>query len=206
MRRRASSSRTVAATCRLCSSDSCLSVVCVVTPLSPQEPVRSRTAPHRPAQARHRGGGPRLNNVEHHARTRAPLRHNIETIFEGARHMAKSEEISEEIQTGIHSRPFRPIRLAIAQSVTAILLAIAAFLASLQPAWSMLARPGDARSGSLLLKHEGSYTEAARLGIDVDLTVSGPTIRGRVTQIFRNPTNEWIEAIYVYPLAEGGAV
>ena len=28
----------------------------------------------------------------------------------------------------------------------------------------------------------------SRLGIDVDLTVSGPTVRARVTQIFRNPT------------------
>ena len=36
--------------------------------------------------------------------------------------------------------------------------------------------------------------------------MSGPTIRGRVTQIFRNPTSDWVEAIYVYPLAEGGAV
>ena len=111
-----------------------------------------------------------------------------------------------EIQTGVHSGSFRPIRLALAQTAAAILIAIAAFLASLQPAWSMLARPGDARSGSLLLRTEGGYAEAARLGIDIDLTVSGPTIRGRVTQIFRNPTNEWIEAIYVYPLAEGGAV
>ena len=112
----------------------------------------------------------------------------------------------EEIQTGVHSGPFRPIRLAMSQGAAAILLAIAAFLVSLQPAWSMLARPGDARSGSLLLKSEAGYAEAARLGIDIDLTVSGPTIRGRVTQIFRNPTNDWIEAIYVYPLAEGGAV
>ena len=106
--------------------------------------------------------------------------------------MAKNGEISEEIQTGVHSGSFRPIRLVVSQGAAAILLAIAAFLASLQPAWSMLARPGDARSGSLLLKTESGYAEAARLGIDVDLTVSGPTIRGRVTQIFRNPTDEWI--------------
>ena len=112
-----------------------------------------------------------------------------------------------EIQTGVHrSRSFRPIWLAISQGAAAILIGIAAFLVSLQPAWSNLARPGDARSGALLLKSEAGYTEAVRLGIDVDLTVSGPTIRGRVTQIFRNPTNDWIEAIYVYPLSEGGAV
>jgi Ca-activated chloride channel family protein len=79
--------------------------------------------------------------------------------------------------------------------------------AAAQGAAATLSRPSEARSGSLLFKKEdGSYAESPRLGIDVDLTVSGPTLRGRVTQIFRNPTNEWIEAIYVYPLPDGGAV
>src|SRR6202011_5169968 len=64
----------------------------------------------------------------------------------------------------------------------------------------------DARSGSLLLKTEDGYADASRLGIDVDITVSGPTIRARVTQIFRNPTQNWVEATYVYPLPSGGAV
>src|SRR5439155_18917805 len=60
---------------------------------------------------------------------------------------------------------------------------------------------------SLLLKTEGEgYADAARLGIDVDVTVSGPTLRARVTQVFRNTTNDWVEAIYVYPLPDGGAV
>ena len=30
--------------------------------------------------------------------------------------------------------------------------------------------------------------------------------RARVTQIFHNPTDGWVEAVYVYPLPEGGAV
>ncbi len=30
--------------------------------------------------------------------------------------------------------------------------------------------------------------------------------RARVTQIFRNPTKNWVEAVYVYPLPDGGAV
>ena len=47
---------------------------------------------------------------------------------------------------------------------------------------------------------DGGYAEAIRLGIDVDITVSGPTLRARVTQIFRNPTKDWVEATYVYPL------
>ena len=36
--------------------------------------------------------------------------------------------------------------------------------------------------------------------------MSGPTIRARVTQLFRNPTKDWVEAVYVYPLPPGGAV
>ena len=69
------------------------------------------------------------------------------------------------------------------------------------------ARPTEARSGSLLLRAEGkAYTEAARLGIDVDVTVSGPTLRARVTQVFRNTTKDWVEATYVYPLPDGGAI
>jgi Ca-activated chloride channel family protein len=92
------------------------------------------------------------------------------------------------------------------------LIGFAALFLNFQPAWSgnlpsaALTRPGDAKSGALLLKREDGYSEAIRLGIDVDLTISGPTIRARVTQLFRNPTKDWVEAVYVYPLPPGGAV
>jgi Ca-activated chloride channel family protein len=99
------------------------------------------------------------------------------------------------------------------RSAFAILVGITACFSGLQPARAAgtvpaaISKPGDARSGSLLLKMDGGgYADASRLGIDVDLTVSGPTIRARVTQIFRNPTQDWVEATYVYPLPEGGAV
>jgi Ca-activated chloride channel homolog len=71
-----------------------------------------------------------------------------------------------------------------------------------------LVTPGEVRGGSLLLRtaEDGRYLEAPRLGTDIDLNVSGPTARARVTQIFQNPTDAWIEAVYVYPLPEGGAV
>jgi Ca-activated chloride channel homolog len=68
-------------------------------------------------------------------------------------------------------------------------------------------RPPGVRSGSLIVKTQAdAYTEAMRLGIDVDVTVSGPTLRARVTQVFRNTTQDWVEATYVYPLPDGGAV
>src|SRR5207342_2918416 len=50
------------------------------------------------------------------------------------------------------------------------------------------------------------FLEAPLVGTDVDVTVSGPTARARVTQIFHNPTDGWVEAVYVYPLPPGAAV
>ncbi|OAF02214.1 marine proteobacterial sortase target protein [Bradyrhizobium centrolobii] len=98
------------------------------------------------------------------------------------------------------------------QGIAVILVGFIALLVSFEPGWSAtteqasLLQPGDARSGTLLLKDDGAYTEAIRLGIDVDITVSGPSLRARVTQVFRNPTEDWVEATYVYPLATNGAV
>lgn len=68
--------------------------------------------------------------------------------------------------------------------------------------------PDQMRSGALLLAaaEEGAYVEAPRLGADYEIDVSGPTARTRVTQHFTNPTEGWVEAVYVYPLPEGAAV
>ncbi|WBL78685.1 marine proteobacterial sortase target protein [Bradyrhizobium xenonodulans] len=100
----------------------------------------------------------------------------------------------------------------LARGIAVMLMAFVALLVSFGESWSAtteqagLLQPGEARSGTLLLKEDGATTEAIRLGIDVDITVSGPTLRARVTQIFRNPTKDWVEATYVYPLPTGGAV
>src|SRR5215475_12125260 len=93
------------------------------------------------------------------------------------------------------------------------LVAIAAFLATAAQAVAqgvpaktvpVFVTPGEMRSGALLLKSEDDrYVEAPLVATDVDLVVSGPTARARVTQI---PTDGWVEAVYVYPLPEGGAV
>ena len=121
----------------------------------------------------------------------------------------------DEIETD--SRPavaglIKLVLFCLMQGCAVILVGFAALFVSFEPAWSAeslraaFVKPGDARSGSLLLKTEDGYADASRLGIDVDLTVSGPTVRARVTQIFRNPTQNWVEAVYVYPLPSGGAV
>src|SRR3954447_2238993 len=121
----------------------------------------------------------------------------------------------EDIDAGPRPRLWRAAMLVLfclTESLAVLLIGFAALFVNLQPAWSAglppagVARPGDAKSGSLLLKTEDGYTDAIRLGVDVDLTVSGPTIRARVTQLFRNPTKDWVEAVYVYPLPPGGAV
>jgi Ca-activated chloride channel homolog len=98
------------------------------------------------------------------------------------------------------------------QGLAVIVVGFAALFLSFEPVWSAPGQPaailktGDAKSGSLLLKTEDGLADASRLGIDVDLTVSGPTVRARVTQVFRNPTSNWVEAVYVYPLPPGAAV
>jgi len=109
------------------------------------------------------------------------------------------------------SRLVTALLVLLAQVVAALLIGSVALAVSPTQAAELQSapfiKPGDARSGSLLLKNgDNTYADATRLGIDVDLTVSGPTIRARVTQLFRNPTKDWMEATYVYPLPEGGAV
>ena len=130
--------------------------------------------------------------------------------------------VSDEIETDESNEPslgrsvlsglIKLVLFLVIQGLAVVMVGIVALFFSFEPAWSAegpfraLVKPGNARSGSLLLKNDDGYTEAMRLGIDVDLTVSGPTIRARVTQIFKNPTQDWVEATYVYPLPSGGAV
>ncbi len=47
---------------------------------------------------------------------------------------------------------------------------------------------------------------AVRLGTDIVADVDGQTARVTVTQAFRNTSDEWMEATYLYPLPENGAV
>lgn len=71
-----------------------------------------------------------------------------------------------------------------------------------------LVRPNDVNSGTLLLpsKREGFYVEAPRLATSVNIDISGPIARATVIQRFENPTQGWIEGIYVFPLPDDSAV
>lgn len=69
-------------------------------------------------------------------------------------------------------------------------------------------RSDPAAGGALMLQAKGVATAmpAVRLGTDMDVTVSGQILRVRVTQAFRNTSDSWMEATYLYPLPDDGAV
>src|SRR5215472_6308896 len=72
--------------------------------------------------------------------------------------------------------------------------------------------PGEVGSGTLLLSGElgplgpGPLGPAPTLETDVDIAVTGMVARTRVTQRFVNPTDEWLEGVYVFPLPDTAAV
>jgi Ca-activated chloride channel family protein len=110
--------------------------------------------------------------------------------------------------TAFSGQPYQPLLLRI---IITAAVAIATFFAPAVAGTAMTGLPvvaslGDARMGSLLLREGEHYLEAPRIATDIDITISGPTSRARITQIFDNPTNNWVEAIYVNPMPDGGAV
>jgi Ca-activated chloride channel family protein len=87
-------------------------------------------------------------------------------------------------------------------------LAAVLFLAGRLPASKAEADPDAVGSGTLMLRGKGvaEAVPAVRLGTDMQVTVSGQIARVRVTQAFRNTGDRWMEATYLYPLPEDGAV
>src|SRR5262245_12670813 len=67
--------------------------------------------------------------------------------------------------------------------------------------------PGsDPGTGVLLRQTAEGLVPLPSLEMSVDLQVTGIMVRGRVEQVFSNPTSEVIEALYLFPLPEGAAV
>ena len=62
--------------------------------------------------------------------------------------------------------------------------------------------------GSLLIKdiQSGLYKQIPLLETDVDMNISGMVARSHIKQQFKNTSDNWIEAIYVFPLPELAAV
>jgi Ca-activated chloride channel family protein len=83
-------------------------------------------------------------------------------------------------------------------------------LLSLAFAWpaAFATEPGDFRSGSLLLKSsaEAPAIEAMRVQTGFRVEVTGNIARVRVAQQFTNPSDDWVEGLYVFPLSADSAV
>ncbi len=96
---------------------------------------------------------------------------------------------------------------SIIDTTVAVLLTLSFLLAGFFTPAKAGVGPNDMGTGSLLLKtRKGDYVEAPRLGSDYSVTISGPTGRTVLTQRFSNPSEGWVEGIYVFPLPEGAAV
>ncbi|MGQ0809927.1 MAG: marine proteobacterial sortase target protein [Nitrospiraceae bacterium] len=69
-------------------------------------------------------------------------------------------------------------------------------------------RPSEATQGTLLLRIDqaGHFIPAPALHTDVQITVTGLIARATVKQEFSNPSKEWAEGLYVFPLPETAAV
>ncbi len=99
-----------------------------------------------------------------------------------------------------HIAPQRHPRLATGLGGLALLLALAA------PSIGQVAEEHEHEAATLNLCAGASCTPATLLETDIDITVTGIIARTRVTQRFHNPSQEWVEGVYVFPLPEGAAV
>ena len=109
--------------------------------------------------------------------------------------------------------PFRPqisdcARFVIATLFVAALSIVSASAETADPFAPRLVRPGEATSGALLLEaaEPGAYVAAPIIASDVSIEISGPIARTRLTQRFENPTDGWIEGVYVFPLPDMAAI
>jgi Ca-activated chloride channel family protein len=69
-----------------------------------------------------------------------------------------------------------------------------------------LAWGSDRGQGLFLTGKDGKPVPAPVLGATVEVKVTGIIARARVTQIFTNPSQDWLEGIYIFPLPADGAV
>lgn len=96
---------------------------------------------------------------------------------------------------------FVALAASIALAVAIVLVATVMLLAG-------RAQAAPSEPGVLLLRNLDG-TEAPRaslLSTDVTFRVSGMVARARVVQTFRNPSADWVEGVYVFPLPEHAAV
>jgi Ca-activated chloride channel family protein len=88
----------------------------------------------------------------------------------------------------------------------AILIAAAASILPIGAAALETPETAGLGTGELLAKMGGTPVPLPMVSMDVTLSISGPIVRGRLVQSFENPTDETLDADYVFPLPEGAAV
>ena len=99
------------------------------------------------------------------------------------------------------------LRLAAEATGVGLAASVALLIAALLIASAAdAATPETPSSGTLLLQGDGAPVAAPLLATDVAIDVSGIVARARVTQRFVNPSHDWREAVYVFPLPEDAAV
>jgi len=64
----------------------------------------------------------------------------------------------------------------------------------------------DPGTGALVVKTGAGRMELPVVGVNVDLYVTGTSVRGTIVQRFENAASETVDATYVFPLPEGAAV
>jgi Ca-activated chloride channel homolog len=76
------------------------------------------------------------------------------------------------------------------------------------PIVAFAAQPEDVQSGSLLLKTapDAQPVEALRMQSSFRVQVTGNLARVLVSQQFSNPSDDWVEGLYVFPLSTDAAV
>lgn len=65
---------------------------------------------------------------------------------------------------------------------------------------------GARAQGALELHGDSGAFAALSVDTDVAMVIRGPVARVRVTQHFRNPTHDWMEGVYSFPLPETASI
>lgn len=88
--------------------------------------------------------------------------------------------------------------------IASLVLGLAVFIISFE---AQAGEPPGSGNGGLLLRDDGGdEAQAPLLFTDVHMSVTGMIVRVEVNQRFVNPTAEWREGVYLFPLPEKAAV
>lgn len=81
---------------------------------------------------------------------------------------------------------------------------VIAVLQTARPTYAQ--QPEDVSAGTLMFVTEQGRSEAPRVHTDVVMQISGVIARVEAAQQFTNPTGQWVEGVYAFPLPENSAV